>query len=473
MIFPEKAVFVTKQIKVYFNIDLYFKPADKVRLKFCLNIRQNKKKFKKFFKKLFTNANNCDIIVNVIKIILSEVTIMNKTFKIPEVKIEELRKLMNRIQKKCAKYNNEFHFAEVGETIEEVTTETGKKLMVKFILVEASGTAIINDWEFIASVDHTTEGNIINKGYIEIAVPERYYTSNPICEHCGSNRSRKETYIVHNTVTDEFKQVGRSCLKDYTNGMDAAHVSTLLESLSYLEESETCNWGSYSNIPTYYEPKKYLQYAIETIKHFDYVKSDCTDSTRGRTDEFFYLLEDNWAFSQEYRERLRNEITTIKYNPLSEENNQLADKILAWLFANEDNSEYIHNLKTIFKSEYTRARYFGYIASLVATYNKANEIDAARKQEAEINAKSAFQGQVGDKISIEISDAQIVTSWSTQWGTTYIYKFVDVNGNVFTWKTSGGFDLDKKPIKNITGTVKAHNEYRGVQQTELTRCKVA
>ena len=49
---------------------------------------------------------------------------------------------------------------------------------------------------------------------------------------------------------------------------------------------------------------------------------------------------------------------------------------------------------------------------------------------------------------------------------------VDENGNVYTWKTSGGIYCDESIDEvELKGTVKAHNEYRGVKQTELTRCK--
>lgn len=42
--------------------------------------------------------------------------------------------------------------------------------------------------------------------------------------------------------------------------------------------------------------------------------------------------------------------------------------------------------------------------------------------------------------------------------------------NVYTWKTSNC--LGENSIKSLTGTVKTHTEYRGIKQTELTRCRV-
>ena len=49
-------------------------------------------------------------------------------------------------------------------------------------------------------------------------------------------------------------------------------------------------------------------------------------------------------------------------------------------------------------------------------------------------------------------------------------KFIDVNDNIYTWKTTKVF---KDGVTSLTGTVKTHNDYKGIKQTELTRCKVA
>ena len=80
-----------------------------------------------------------------------------------------------------------------------------------------------------------------------------------------------------------------------------------------------------------------------------------------------------------------------------------------------------------------------------------------------------FRSNIKDRITIEIQDSKIVTSWETEYGMTVIHKIVDVDGNVYTWKISKAID---EKAKKIIGTVKAHNEYNGIKQTELTRCKI-
>lgn len=58
-------------------------------------------------------------------------------------------------------------------------------------------------------------------------------------------------------------------------------------------------------------------------------------------------------------------------------------------------------------------------------------------------------------------------------GCTYNYRIVDKLGNIFIWRTSNWLDLDKFDFTKVTFTVKNHDEFRGVLQTEVTRCKFA
>lgn len=193
------------------------------------------------------------------------------TYKIFEGNLERLEKKLNRISDKCNKYGCEFHYEQVGEVFEEHKDEDGNPQMLRFVLIEASGKAILNDWQFAATLEHTEKGNIIS-GFGGVEIPERYYTAKPVCEHCKSNRYRKETYIVRNTVTGEFKQVGKSCLKDFTNGLSAEAVAQYISYFDTLIEGEAPYPGS--SFIHYINRDEYLKFAAETIRCFGYVKND-------------------------------------------------------------------------------------------------------------------------------------------------------------------------------------------------------
>lgn len=156
-------------------------------------------------------------------------------YAIYEGNLDRLEKKLKRIFNKCKAYGCDFHYEQTGEEFRELKDEKGNKYTARFVLVEAEGTAVINDWEFVAELEHTEKGNIIT-GVAGIEVPERYYTTTPVCEHCNSKRYRKNTYIVRNKTTGEFKQVGKSCLKDFTHGMSAEAVT------QYMSLFDTFRW---------------------------------------------------------------------------------------------------------------------------------------------------------------------------------------------------------------------------------------
>lgn len=85
--------------------------------------------------------------------------------------------------------------------------------------------------------------------------------------------------------------------------------------------------------------------------------------------------------------------------------------------------------------------------------------------------------QVGDRVDVQIASVKCITSWESCFNgysttSTYVWKITDVNGNIFTWKTSKWMD-EENPPASMKGTVKEHKMFREVKQTELTRCKVA
>ena len=78
-------------------------------------------------------------------------------------------------------------------------------------------------------------------------------------------------------------------------------------------------------------------------------------------------------------------------------------------------------------------------------------------------------GQVGDKVELDVKYVR-TGSYETRFGVTYVHTFEDADGNVFVWKTSsyGNFSNGENHVK---ATIKDHDEYNGVKQTILTRCK--
>lgn len=385
-------------------------------------------------------------------------------YLIHESNIERLEKKLNTISNKCGKYGCAFTYEVIGEQFKE--NEEG--IVSRYIEIETEGVAKINDWMFVAAIDFNDNGNIIRKcGNIEIEIPERYYTSEPICEHCNTNRRRKDAYIVMNTTTGEFKQVGRSCLKDFTCGLSAELVAQYIAAFDTMIEGEAVASGWHA--VEYLDTKEYLQYVVECINHFGFYGTQSERSTKSRAYEYL-MANAGKIYLKKHLQQLLIEMEEVNFNHDTVEAKEAVENALAWIAEQNENNNYIHNVKVLASQQYITYKDMGFIASLIPTYNKAMKKEQIRKEQQEADSKSTFIGNIGERIKINVESIECVASWDTMYGCTFLYKMTDANGNVYTWKTGKNVENTES---TIVGTIKSHNEFRGIKQTELTRCKIA
>jgi len=389
-------------------------------------------------------------------------------FEILEGNMDRLEKKMIRIRNKCRKYRCDFKFEKLGETFKEVTDEDGNTFVGKFIIIDAEGVAKVNDWRFIASVDFTENGNIINKA-VDVEVPERYYKCKPHCEHCNMDRKRRYAFIIQNEVNHEFKLVGKACLKDFTNGMDAEAVAGYTAMFNEIIEGEKPSAGC--KIERFCNTVEYLRYVAEAIRVFGYVKSEKRgESTKDKATNY-YGYYNGWFdgyWTKEVKETIGKEIRQYGINAEHEETIKLVENALAWVATQEEDNNYIHNLKTACSLDYINSKHFGILASLFPTYDKTLERQKKVEDAQKKDGLSEWYGNVGDRVELKVTDIKCLTGWETQFGYTYLYKITDDNNNIFVWKTQRYIE----EMSKIKGTVKEHKEFRGIKQTELTRCRL-
>lgn len=392
-------------------------------------------------------------------------------YNIPVENIEELRKVATRIQKKANKYGCKVVFEEVDEFFKTETDEDGNEITRKYIIVEAEGEAKAEGWVFAGTIEHTGFGNILRSVSDEHRIPERYRDAEPYCEHCNTKRARKDTYVVFNEETGEFKQLGKSCLKKYTNGLSLNMVAMVLQWLKEVEEYCSCSGASHK---VYFEVKKVSKYFVETMRKLGWANSSAEESSTKNMALNFYDLDNGCRWlTKEEKEKFENLKNKTEFNA-DNTTDEYIESALDWAKGWDGNeyNDYRDNLKVIASMRYCEWKHLGYLASLFMAYDKAMEREVKRMERNKSRAQSEFVGEVKDKISCSVKEFKCLTSWETQWGVTFLYEFITEEGNILIWKTGKWID-DEAEITVIKGTVKAHNEFRGIKQTELTRCKVA
>lgn len=394
-----------------------------------------------------------------------------------EGNMEKLEKKLKTIENKCAKYDVNFKYERIGEEFRDVKDDNGSIITVKYIEVEVEGLLRHENWEFIATIDHHDIGNIIRQFNTEIKIPDRYRHTDPICEHCNTRRRRKFTYLVHNTETDEWKQVGNTCLKEFTNGLDAQAAAYMEQWFQKLEESQEKLFTGVS-YERHYPLKDILCYAKETTDKYGYVSASDDDvvygdkkSTREMTMDFYLAIEQNAM----YMDHIREEAKDIGFDAHKESHQKYVDEAIAWIRSNKEESDYMFNLRIACNDDYIPWRNLGIVISLMPTYYRhLKHLEYVEKQKNKNAAEkegSEYQGEKGQRLTVVIESAECVYSNDSYYGISYLYKFMDTEGNVYMWSTGKSLETDK--ITKLTGTVKNHEEFRGVKQTHLTRCRVA
>lgn len=100
----------------------------------------------------------------------------------------------------------------------------------------------------------------------------------------------------------------------------------------------------------------------------------------------------------------------------------------------------------------------------------------AEQEEIERIRRGHYFGEIGQKVEMEVTYKGCV-EFETVYGWMNIYRFDTDDGAHLIWKSSailGGAEWMINDDNRITirATIKDHREYRGIEQTELTRVKV-
>ncbi|MBR6982168.1 MAG: hypothetical protein IKH75_01320 [Ruminococcus sp.] len=130
----------------------------------------------------------------------------------------------------------------------------------------------------------------------------------------------------------------------------------------------------------------------------------------------------------------------------------------------------VGSIRPLAKVEYCKDTHLGFIAFAPVAYARYIEALESDKKKLALNeelaANSQYVGKPGEKIVLDLSKMELITSFENQWGYTYLYKMIDKNGNVMIWYSSRHVE----PFTHGKATVKSHSERDGIKQTVVTRC---
>lgn len=301
------------------------------------------------------------------------------------------------------------------------------------------------------------------------------------CDHCKVNRDRVRLYIVRDDKTGELLQLGHSCIELFTGfspkGLWALSFDEELRGFSeddgigggWSNRDTTANvdeviavaWA-YSNEGRNYVSSK-VEWKTPTSAR---VRSHIFQGAPRRRD----YGKDEEAYQRDLAEFLAAEEAAATYLA----DTALIEGIRASVESVRQDSDYGRNLRVILAGERVSSKNIGFAASIVSVYARENELAVKRAQEAAKPKVQGFLAPVGTRIKTDISlELSVVREREGDYGWSTWLVGVTPEGHTVCWNASRTFGLEAGDTLVLSAaTVKAHENYRGTDQTVLTRAKV-
>lgn len=401
-------------------------------------------------------------------------------YRIPENNIPALKERVAKLNKRAAKLKMDpLVLAEIGEAFEtrrkliDGTDMSGRpryrEYQVRFVLATLVGTCPrVNGWVMAATIQHDPAGNILATvpGF-ESGLPQQYRTAPTACDHCSTNRVRKDTYVLHSESGD-WKQVGRNCLADFLRSENAAGLAEMAEILAGLS-SEMAGFEDEEGFGGSRRAEYFT--AVDLL-----------------TQVACCVRADGWCSRTEAKNSYVPKLATVDaamscWNPIvwdkmsaaaqehltpTDADRDKAAAAIAWAqeLSADVTNDYLWNIRVVSHRERIGAREAGLAGSIVAAYNRFLEQEMARKYERD--HPSEYFGEVGKRDVFTLT-VLATREMSNDFGLTTLVTFRDTNGSRAKWFCSGHTEMVVDQSYTVKATVKCHEEYKGARQTTLSR----
>lgn len=338
-------------------------------------------------------------------------------------------------------------------------------------------TPRIADWDFVGAIQHLGDaGNLtrLAPAFTTLSLPRRFHTSGPEeCDHCNARRQRKETYILHNVVTDEWKQVGSTCLRDFT-GHDPKRAMGLASMLFDIEDAFK-DAGDHEfggmRAPTTLPLDEFLAWTSKSIRENGWLSRGAAYE-QGR-----YDATADCASSMYWQYHSPSIPAKDKPEPPTEADFAQANEVIAWgqgeLAEKFDtlNNDYLLNLAVIFRSDFVTTKGMGLAASAVKAWERAMNRKARDESERSKWGTSEHVGTIGKRMMFDRLTLTHIYTTEGMYGLTTILTFRTDAGCIVKWFATGAAGTGFKQGESYKGkaTVKKHGEWKNVKETVVNR----
>ena len=404
-----------------------------------------------------------------------------QVYNIPTYRMEDFKKKLKKLANKADQLGcDDITYEITGEHM----TKFQDGRVIRFTHVEVSGTTpTYNGFEFIAKVEHDRTGLPVIKSAPGQVLPEDQREQSTFCDHCQTNRFRKNTYVVRGEETGKYVNIGSTCVKDFLGWNKSP--DTLASFMTGIYELSTfaisADWEPNERMPDGWEwemcLEEYLTHVAVATTRNGWVSKRAASENEMLTPTSFWVNYTTGLHLMDPRvdDDFRATIAEMRdevYNGTKAR--ELAVKAVEWASTLTDTrNEYMYNVKNIGQRGTVSTRTIGIATSIIAAYERAMEIAAKAAGTGVDFMKSEYVGAEGKRMTkTEVVCHSIYEVPGTDWQGDPCTKdkvtFLDTNGNVLVWFCSGVNKFTKGMKASINATVTKHKINSGKLQYKLT-----
>lgn len=325
----------------------------------------------------------------------------------------------------------------------------------------------LGNWRVIGKLEAVENGNLTFtvSHNVEDVAALRDRAAHPIeCEHCKTHRYRKDGYLLRDMEHGGYKEVGSSCLQDFT-GIDPAVALFLTQMYKVIRDAEDdyeafARGGTLNAIDT----RRFLADVSFLIEHKGFVSA-----SKGRD----MHVEPTYSEARYWVKGVQPSSLSlrIKHSEQLERHLATADAIRNWIAAKPEESSFDRNVKLLLQADAIALdrKHLAFAAAAVPMYLRT------LAEEAEARKPSVHIGTPGQKMTAILTVDRVVPI-ETQYGTSSLVLMRDQSDNKLKWKTSAcPYEITNGTLKTIEASfkIKAHDNYKGTAQTTITHLKIS
>jgi hypothetical protein len=402
-------------------------------------------------------------------------------YEIHPVNLDILMGKLSEMQKRAKKLkSNPISIEKLGtKTIEISRVMPGGKI-VKFteerILMKVHGeTPKLAGWSLVAKIE-LLEGERLVSCVPGEECPEKFRTGDFYCDHCSTNRQRKEVFILRHDEGNHV-QVGRTCIKDFLGGKSPEALLAEAEFIFRAEgEVRECSESGGFYTPTSVGVIEYLCGVAICIRRFGWLpKSACRFDGVSTSSDAWHLT---MPVIRNHRDRLDYTLWVEGNNLKYQDRDKVqAEAALEWAktLPTTGVADYLYNLGVSCRAGYVTFKTQGLVASVITAHlrhlEREEEINQRRRDDA--TKSREWVGEVKKREVFEQLTVKRMTYIEGNYGTTTLVHFESPEGALIKWFASKDLDdIHKGDVLDIKATPKKHDEYKGIKQTIVNRAVI-